>query len=95
LFNCLTIGDGFNDIGMFEESFRSVAIQSNTYVESMADFSICKFQDLTNLYQLSQNILDVNYFMTNITFYRCSIVTFSLLTYYFLTRQVLFDSFVI
>lgn len=77
----LTIGDGFNDLGMFDTGSTSVAVKGNSFVESQADFVIKEFRDLVGLFDLSLNCNYKNSNLINFTFYRCAMVTFALLTY--------------
>ena len=95
----LTIGDGFNDIGMFHSSSMSVAIKGNNFVENNADFSIKEFRHLSNLLDLSISSYYKNSKLINFTFYRCSAVIFSLLTYCLLNynnqSSSLFNGFVL
>lgn len=77
----LTIGDGFNDLGMFSESAISVAIRVNSTVENSADFTVNHFVDLEKLFDYSTQCYHKNAELINFTFYRCSMVIFTLLSF--------------
>lgn len=95
----LAIGDGYNDIGMFDVSSISVSVKgnNNSFIESYTDFSIKQFSDLTKLFDISADTYKRNSTLINFTFYRCATVIFSLVTYCLLTQTntSLFDGFVI
>ena len=95
----MTIGDGFNDCGMFDVSSISVAIKGNNYVENNADFSIKEFRNLSNLLDLNIDNYYKNSKLINFTFCRCSTVIFSLVTYCLLNYNnyvpSLFNGFVL
>lgn len=95
----MTIGDGFNDIGMFNVSSVSVSIKGNSNVESNSDFSISEFKYLSDLFNISIDTYYRNSFLTNFIFYRCvsvvfSLVTFTLINYNKITTS-LFGGFVL
>lgn len=95
----LTVGDGFNDVGMFNVSSVNVAIKGNDYVEANADFVIKEFKHLSSLFDISIESYYKNSKIVNFTFYRCSCVIFSLMTYYLLnydkTSLSLFNGFIL
>lgn len=94
----LTIGDGFNDIGMFNTSSVSVAIKGNAHVENNADFSIKEFRNLSQLFDQSFNSYYRNSKLINLIFYRCAAVIFSILTFSLINYNQtvsLFNGFVI
>lgn len=95
----LTIGDGFNDIGMFNASSMSVAIRGNEHVEQQADFTIKDFKQLTDVWNLSLNSYQKNSNLINFTFYRSAAVIFTLVTYclinYNQVTNSLFNGFVL
>lgn len=94
----LTIGDGFNDIGMFNSSSMSVAIKGNSYVENNADFTMKEFHNLRQLLDISLNHYSKNAQLINMTFFRVSIVILSILTYCLINYNQttsLFNGFVI
>ncbi|QKF94201.1 P-type ATPase subfamily IV [Fadolivirus algeromassiliense] len=77
----LTIGDGFNDIGMFDVSSISVAIKGNSFVENSADFIIKEFRDLSQLFDINIDSYYKNSKLINFTFLRCSSIIFSIVTH--------------
>lgn len=77
----LTVGDGFNDIGMFDVSSTSVAIRGNSFVENSADFVIKEFRDLSNLLDINIDAYYKNSKLINFTFLRCSATIFSIVTH--------------
>jgi magnesium-transporting ATPase (P-type) len=94
----LAIGDGFNDIGMFDVSSLSVAIKGNAFVENSADFAIQEFSNLSTLLDMSINTYYKNSHLINFVFYRCSAVIFSIVTYCLINYKLnvsLFNGFVI
>ena len=95
----LAIGDGFNDIGMFNVSSISVAMKGNSYVETNADFSIGQFMHLSHLLALSSKCYVANSNLIIFTFYRAIAVIFSILTYCLLNydkpTMSLYNGFVI
>lgn len=95
----LTIGDGFNDIGMFNVSSLSIAIKNNQIVENNADISVKEFQHLIQFFDYNIDIYHKNSKLINFTFYRCSLVIFSIMTFYMLTfnqiSESVFNGFVI
>jgi magnesium-transporting ATPase (P-type) len=80
--NTLTIGDGFNDLGMFDSSSISVAIRGNNFVENYTDFSVKQFSGLNKLFDLSIESYNKNTKLINFTFYRCSTVIFVISAHY-------------
>jgi magnesium-transporting ATPase (P-type) len=74
LLNCntLSIGDGFNDIGMFNESNISVAIKGNNHVEESSDYTVKTFKDLDLLItKIGIDYYNKNTLLINFIFYRC------------------------
>lgn len=95
----LTIGDGFNDISMFDRSQISVSIKGTSYVNESSNFVIDKFRDLIKLFEMSIDHYYKNSLLTNYTFYRCvsvvmCLVTFSIINHNKLTTSI-FSGFVI
>lgn len=94
----LTVGDGFNDIGMFHTSSVSVGIKGHSFVESNADFSIKEFRLLKQLLNISINQYNKNAQLINLTFLRASAIIMSIFTYCLIHYQQtvsLFNGFVI
>ena len=95
----LTIGDGFNDIGMFGVSSISVAIKGNNFVEHSTDISIKNFNNLSKLLYISTNSYNRNSNLINITFYRCTMIAFATATFALLkyndTHIALFNGLVL
>lgn len=92
----LTVGDGFNDIGMFTTSTISVAIQSNTFVESMADYTIKTYSNLNDLLHCSINSYYKNSKLINLTFCRSTMITSAIATYSLINYNYpLFNGFVL
>lgn len=95
----LAIGDGYNDIGMFNISSISVAVKGNEYVESHSDFVIKEFKDLSQLFDFSINTNIKNTNFVNFSFYKCSAIIFTLLTYLLMNykndKMSLFGGFVL
>ncbi|ARF11485.1 magnesium-transporting ATPase [Klosneuvirus KNV1] len=94
----LTVGDGFNDIGMFHTSSMSIAIKGNGFVESNADFTIKEFKQLKHLFDMSLKYYSKNAQLVNLTFLRASAVIMSIMTYsliYYNQTTSLFNGFVI
>lgn len=76
--NTLAIGDGFNDIPMFNSASISVAISGNNSVENSADFTVKQFHCLDKLFDLSIDSYQKNAELINFTFYRCSTVIYAI-----------------
>ena len=91
---CLAIGDGFNDLGMFDKSSISVAVNGNTFIENSTDYVIPKFHYLGDLFDLSFLCYQINQKLINFTFYRCSTVFFALALFCIQNRYPL-DGFVL
>ncbi|XWV24704.1 phospholipid-transporting P-type ATPase [Tupanvirus deep ocean] len=95
----LSIGDGFNDFGMFDMTSISVAIKGNNFVENYADYSVKQFSDLQNLFDLSIESYHKNANLINFTFLRCSTVIFAIVVHclmnYHKTYESPFNGFVI
>lgn len=94
----LTIGDGFNDIGMFHSSSMSVAIKGNGFVESNSDFTIKEFRQLRQLLDMSLGYYAKNAQLINLTFLRASAIIMSIMTYsliHYNQTTSLFNGFVI
>lgn len=72
----LAIGDGFNDLPMFQKANISVAIRSHAMVEKSADYAIRELCDLSTILDYSSACYQRNSFLINLTFYRCVIITF-------------------
>lgn len=83
----IAIGDGFNDIAMFDEANISISIKGHEYIENYTDYSISKFEDLTSLFKLSAELYQRNALLVNFTFYRCSFVAFAIFIHYILTQS--------
>ena len=77
----LAIGDGFNDLGMFDTASISVAIKGNNFVENYTDFSIGQFSNLLDILNLSIGSYHKNAKLINFTFYRCSTVIFAIVAH--------------
>jgi phospholipid-translocating ATPase len=78
----LNVGDGFNDISMFEAGSISVAIKGNSFVEDNADFVIQNFGDLNKLVaEIGPDYYYRNSLLANFTFYRSIIVVICLATW--------------
>lgn len=77
----LAIGDGFNDLNMFDKSTISVSIKGNPVIENYADFSIKQFSNLSDLFKISTICYHKNSNSINFTFYRCSMIIFSIVTH--------------
>lgn len=97
----LTIGDGFNDIAMFNVSQISVSITNNQFVKENSDFNIKEFKYIIKLKKLSIDAYLKNSLLTNYTFYRTSFVTFVLFSSILIsnnnknTNESIFNGFVI
>lgn len=76
----LSVGDGFNDINMFNTTSISTAIAGNKHVENSADFVIAKFSDIVNFLKVGKFINNKNLFLVNYTFYRATMQTMVLVT---------------
>lgn len=94
--NVMTIGDGYNDIGMFNNATESVSIRGNKYVENSSKYVINEFSELKYLFDMSLSFKKRNENVVKYTFYRCSTVV-SILIWYYLKYGYTspFDSFVI
>ncbi len=95
----LTVGDGFNDISMFERSQISVSIKGTPFVNESSNFVVDKFKDLIKLFELGVDHYYKNSLLANYTFYRCVCVvmclaTFGMINYNKLTTSI-FSGFVI
>jgi magnesium-transporting ATPase (P-type) len=94
----LTIGDGFNDLGMFNVSSTSVAIKGNNFVEHNADLVVQEFNGLREIINFSIDAYYKNSKIINFTFYRTALVMFSIFMYSLINYQSnesLFNGFVI
>jgi len=93
----LAIGDGYNDLEMFDASSISVSIQGHNYVETKSDFSITDFSKLSRLLDCSINCYNKNSKLINITFFRCSSVVLATVTYCLINHHApyLFSGFVL
>lgn len=95
----LTIGDGFNDVGMFKVGSISVAIKGNPYVESCADFVIKEFSNVQDIFNVCIDSYYKNSKMINYIFYRCSAIVTCIavhcLVNYKTNSTSLFNGFVI
>lgn len=80
--NTLAIGDGFNDLGMFDSANISVGIKGNDYIENYTDFSVKQFYGLKQIFNLSIESYNKNSRLINFTFYRCSTVIFAIVIHY-------------
>lgn len=89
--DALAIGDGFNDIGMFQASQISVAIAGQSFVENNADYVVTCFQDLEQAFSLNKKSFNKNILLTKFVFLRCVFINFCSLLYLLLTNKVLFD----
>lgn len=90
--NTMSVGDGFNDLGMFNSSSFSVAIKGNDFIETSADYSIKQFSELAKLFKIGMECYDKNTRLINSTFYRCSVVIFSIVAYCLLFPSVNYQS---
>jgi magnesium-transporting ATPase (P-type) len=77
----MTIGDGFNDIAMFDRSQVSVSIKGTAFVNETSDFVVNKFRDLIRLFNIGVDHYYKNTTMSNHIFYRCVAVVMCLATY--------------
>lgn len=94
--NVMSIGDGFNDIGMFENSDESVSIKGYEFVENKSKYCISEFSELVKLFDFSNECRKRNKNLINFTFYRCSVVVSVLFSYYFKNNYISpFDGFVL
>ena len=90
--NTLAIGDGLNDLGMFDLSSISVAIKGNSFVENYTDFSTKQFSGLKKLFELSIESYHKNSSLINYIFYRCCTVTFAIMIYCLINFRKLYES---
>ena len=96
----LNIGDGFNDISMFESGSISVAIRNNSFVESSADFIVANFSNLRELVlKIGPSYYYKNSLLANYTFYRSILVVVCLVAWclinYDQATTSLFNGFVL
>lgn len=77
----LAVGDGFNDLGMFDKASISVSIKGNNFIETYTDFAINRFSDISQLFQISTISYLKNSTLINFTFYRTAIVVFAIAAY--------------
>ncbi|ARF10438.1 magnesium-transporting ATPase [Hokovirus HKV1] len=91
----LAIGDGHNDLGMFNKSHISIAIKSCNIVNNNSDIVINKFDDLLNVLHTSYNAFIKNSWLNDFTFYRCMMTNFCNITFILLQplQNILFDGF--
>jgi len=86
--NCLSCGDGHNDIEMFNESHISVSIKGTNSVNLQSDLVVNNIMDLNNYFnRYANNFIESNMLLINFTFYRCILVNictliFSLISFY-------------
>jgi len=90
--NVLAIGDGFNDLGMFNAASISVAIKGSDFVENSADFSIKEFFTLVKIFQLATECYHKNTGLINFTFYRSASVIFAIVAHCLINYHILYES---
>ncbi|XWV25945.1 magnesium-transporting ATPase [Tupanvirus soda lake] len=88
----LSIGDGFNDFGMFDMTSISVAIKGNNFVENYADYSVKQFSDIQKLFKLSIDSYHKNANLINFTFLRCSTVIFAIVVHCLVNYNKAYES---
>lgn len=74
----IAIGDGYNDLGMFDKASITVSIKGNNFIENYTDFSINQFSNIKHLFHLSIISYLKNSTLINLTFYRTTMVVFTI-----------------
>lgn len=88
----MAVGDGFNDLGMFDSTSISVAIKGNDFVENYTDYSISQFSDLQGLFVTGIQSYHKNAKLINFTFYRCSTVIFIIALHCLINYKLAYES---